>query len=96
MSGTLMVYDPVAPCLAQPAQTRRTLESLRGKTIGFIDNSKPNFHYLVDDLAELLEKKHGVGRVVKRRKHSASIGAPDAVMADLVAECDAVITGSGD
>ena len=96
MTGSILVYDPVAPCLAQPAQPRRALDGLAGKTIGFIDNSKPNFHHLVDDLAELLVQKHGVAKVIKRRKHSASIGAPEAVMAELVAQCDAVITGSGD
>ena len=45
--------------------------SLAGKTIGFIDNSKPNFNYLVDDLSELLVSKHGVAGVIKRRKRSA-------------------------
>jgi len=27
---------------------------LRGKTIGFIDNTKPNFDVLADEMAELL------------------------------------------
>lgn len=96
MSESTLVYDPVAPCLTLPQQGRRALESLAGKTIGFIDNSKPNFHHLVDDLAERLVAKHGVASVVKRRKRSASQGAPEAVMNELVEQCDAIITGSGD
>jgi hypothetical protein len=40
--------------------------------------------------------KHGVKEVIKRRKRSASEGAPDAVMAELVERCDAIVTGSGD
>ena len=64
--------------------------------IGFIDNSKPNFNYLVEDLSQILTEKHGVKRVIQRRKRSASQGAPDAVMNELVEQADAIITGSGD
>ena len=96
MAATIQVYDPVAPCLTQPQQSTPALQGLQGKVIGFIDNAKPNFQYLVDDLAQLLVEKHGVAGVVKRRKRSASEGAPDAVMNELVEQCDAVITGSGD
>ena len=96
MSQSMLVYEPLAPCLTQANETRRSLDSLAGKTIGFIDNSKPNFNLLVDDLAQLLIEKHGVKSVIKRRKKSASQGAPDAVLNELVAGVDAVITGSGD
>jgi hypothetical protein len=96
MSATIQVYDPVAPCLVEPQQSAAALSGLSGKVIGFIDNAKPNFQYLVDDLSQLLIEKHGVAGVVKRRKRSASQGAPDAVMNELVEQCDAVITGSGD
>jgi hypothetical protein len=92
----MLVYDPVAPCLTQPQQSRRALDALTGKVIGFIDNSKPNFNYLVDDISQLLIEKHGVNSVIKRRKRSASQGAPEAVMNELVAQCDAIVTGSGD
>jgi hypothetical protein len=96
MPQSMLVYEPVAPCLTEANQSRRSLDSLAGKTIGFIDNSKPNFNFLVEDLAQLLIGKHGVKSVIKRRKKSASQGAPDAVLNELAAEVDAVITGSGD
>ena len=54
------------------------------------------FHFLVDDLAELLVAKYGVASVVKHRKRTASIPAPEAIVADIVRQCDLVITGSGD
>lgn len=96
MADSMLVYDPVAPCLTPARQSRQSLASLAGKVIGFIDNSKPNFNYLVEDLARILVEKHGVKRVINRRKRSASIGAGDAVMDELVAQTDAIITGSGD
>lgn len=96
MSQTLQVYDPVAPCLTQPHKPRPTLDHLVGKTIGFIDNSKPNFQYLVEDLSRELIEKHGVKAVVTRRKRSASQGLSDAALQELVGQADAIITGSGD
>jgi hypothetical protein len=96
MSSSVQVYDPVAPCLTQPQKSRHALDQLAGKTIGFIDNSKPNFNHLVEDLSRILIEKHGVKAVVKQRKRSASQGLSEAAMNELVAQTDAIITGSGD
>jgi hypothetical protein len=96
MSSSIQVYEPVAPCLTQPQKSRLSLDQLAGKTIGFIDNSKPNFNYLVEDLSQLLIEKHGVKAVIKQRKRSASQGLSEAAMNELVAQTDAIITGSGD
>jgi hypothetical protein len=96
MTQSILAYEPVAPCLTPPRPSRQPLDSLAGKVIGFIDNSKPNFNYLVDDLAQVLIEKHGVQRVIQRRKRSASQGASEAVLSELVEQADAVITGSGD
>jgi hypothetical protein len=91
-----LVFDPTAPCRAEPQRWERRLDSLAGKVVGFIDNAKPNFNYLVDDLAEVLLGEYGVGSVIKRGKRIGSIPAPDALINELSAQCDLVITGSGD
>ena len=96
MPSTIQVYEPVAPCLTQPQKSRQSLDKLAGKTIGFIDNSKPNFNLLVEDLSQLLIEKHGVKAVIKQRKRSASQGLSEALMNELVSHTDAIITGSGD
>jgi hypothetical protein len=49
----------------------------------------------VEDLERLLLERHGVARVVKHRKRGQVPVAQD-VLDRFVAECDAVITGSGD
>ncbi len=95
-NATTLVYDPVAPCHNAPQSSRKALDTIAGKVVGFIDNSKPNFVHLVDDLAEVLTKQYGVAKVLRHRKRSASIGASEAVLNELGGECDAVITGSGD
>lgn len=96
MPSSAQVYEPVAPCLTQRQSTRHSLDKLAGKTIGFIDNSKPNFNLLAEDLSRLLVEKYGVKQVITRRKRSASQGLAEDVLEDLVAQTDAVITGSGD
>jgi len=69
MSNSMLAYEPIAPPGKAPQQRlRHTLDSLAGKVVGFIDNAKPNFNHLVDDLAELLIRKYGVAEVVKHRK----------------------------
>ena len=96
MASTMIVLDPMAPIGAKPQRLRRALDGLAGKAIGFIDNAKPNFHHLVDDLADLFCTKHGVASVIKRRKRGASVPVPDSVLAELTEQCTLVITGSGD
>ena len=97
MSATLTILDPVAPAaIGGGGPTFQPLKTLQGKVVGFIDNSKPNFSYLADDLAELLVARHGVAAVIRHRKLSASIPAPGEAIADVIRQCDLVITGSGD
>jgi hypothetical protein len=91
------VLDPVAPSgVAGTIHVFRPLDSLQGRVVGFIDNSKPNFNFLADDLGELLMSKYGVARVVRHRKPTASVSASREVFADIRKQCDLVITGSGD
>lgn len=92
----VLLYDPAAPRENAHAATSHKLDALAGKVVGFIDNAKPNFDHLVDELAKLLVERHGVARIVKRRKPSASIPANAEVVSELAAQCDLVITGSGD
>lgn len=97
MSATLNILDPIAPAgVAGGKHTFQPLDTLKGKVVGFIDNSKPNFNFLVDDLAELLMARHGVAAVIRHRKLSASIPAPEDILLDVRRQCDLVITGSGD
>jgi hypothetical protein len=95
MSDSLRVCCPLAAPAPGAQSLGDPLDSLQGKTIGFIDNAKPNFHYLVDDLSAQLVGQFGVKAVRKHRKRGQVPVDPD-VLRQLVAECDAIITGSGD
>jgi hypothetical protein len=99
MTASITLYDPTAPRAKAPTRVETAtpvLESLAGKVVGFIDNAKPNFNHLADDIGELLMKKYGVKQVLKRRKRAASVPAPEAVYREYTEQCDLIITGSGD
>ena len=93
---TVILFDPTAPKRETAGEAQRSLAGLKGAVVGFIDNAKPNFNFLVDDLADLLSKNYGVRAVVKRRKRSASVPAPEEMLREVASQCDLVITGSGD
>jgi hypothetical protein len=93
----VVLFDPTAPReTSADSGSPQALPGLKGAVVGFIDNAKPNFNHLVDDLGELLVARYGVTRVVKRRKRSASVPAPEEMLREITGECDVVITGSGD
>lgn len=99
MAATAILYDPTAPrreAVAAPGTAKPALTALTGKVVGFIDNAKPNFGLLAEDLGELLMSKYGVARIITRRKPSASVPAKPEVILELSGVCDVVITGSGD
>ena len=96
MPAMLTVYDPTAPFRSDGLTGRLMPQRLAGKVVGFIDNTKPNFSLLADDIGQLLTERHGVTGIVRHRKRAASVPAPDDALDDSAARCDLVVTGSGD
>ncbi len=96
MVSEVEILDPTAKHGHETKDLRRSVASLSGNVIGFVDNAKPNFNYLVDALAQIFTAQYGVKEVIKRRKRGASLPADKAVIDDLASRCDVVVTGSGD
>jgi hypothetical protein len=96
MESQRILVDPGAPAWPQAERAAQRLASLQGKVVGFIDNAKPNFDHLAAEIGTLLTERHGVARVVTHRKRSASLPVATEALERLSAECDLVITGSGD
>jgi hypothetical protein len=90
------ILDPGAPATQAEDFAARALDDIRGKVVSFIDNTKPNFNLLADDMADLLVSKHGAAGVMRYRKRAPSDGASAAVLAEIAEKCDLVIAGSGD
>ena len=77
-----------------PAPSR--FQDLNGKTVGFLDNSKPNNDLLQSHFEQLLRQNCDVAGVVRRRKLTAQQGAPKNYLDELAAQADFVISGLGD
>lgn len=92
---SIRVLDPT---FAEPTATRATvpgLQSLAGRTVGLLDNSKIKVKEILDYAEHLLRTRHGVMQVVRLKKLDASRPAPAEVVAQM-AGCDAVISAVGD
>jgi len=96
MTGTVLLFDPRPAQVENALPVSHALSGLAGKVVGFIDNAKPNFNFLADDLGELLMARYGVRQVLKRQKRAPSEPAPEEVYQEFAEHCDLVITGSGD
>ena len=92
---TIRVLDPTAEGPVAAARPAAPLPTLRGTTIGLLDNGKIRVDRFCDFVEEILRAEHGVTTVVRRRKRNASAPAPADLMADLLA-CDGVISAVGD
>ena len=94
--GSIFVLDPTAP----PRELRHTMAlrppDLRGKSVGFLWNSKPNGDVLFDRLEALLREKYEISNAVHQRKPSASIAAKQEVMDVLATSAHVAIVGLGD
>jgi hypothetical protein len=92
----ITVLSPVGELRAASTAVPPLPADLRRLTLGFLDNTKPNFHRLARDVGERAAARHGVARVVHLRKANAATGAAPEVIAALAKECDVVFTGSAD
>ncbi len=93
--GTIRVLSPVAESKVSQSAPLSLPTGLAGKTIGFLDNTKPNFELLVRQMEALLRERHGLAGVVYRKKaNAATPAAPDVLAA--FAGVDLAVTGSAD
>ncbi|MBI3626264.1 MAG: hypothetical protein HY215_08980 [Candidatus Rokubacteria bacterium] len=92
----IRVLSPVGEVRRRVLTAPALPPDLRGKTIGFLDNTKPNFDKLVAEMAGLLRERFGVKAVVHRRKANASTPAAPEILAELAKACDLVLAGSAD
>ena len=92
----IFVLDPTTP----PRKLERELalrpEDLRGKTVGFLWNSKPNGDVLFGRLEDLLRDKYEISGVMYRRKPTSSAPAREEVIEELAESVDIALVGLAD
>jgi len=97
MSGNdheVTLYDPTAEPRILAAGRAKRVDSLAGKKIAILDNSKANAGTLMLAVAKRLQERYGAGAVVKREKGIA--GAPSPTILEALTTCDVALVGSAD
>jgi hypothetical protein len=94
--STITLVDPAAELEQVREALAPRLQSLAGKRIALIDNSKHNAARFLEVTRTLLEKRHGVAGFEYFRKFSASVPTPPEVIERLTQSCDALVHGVAD
>ena len=70
--------------------------SLKGLTVGLLDNTKPNATLLLDEIVADLRRDYGIGEVKHYVKDYFGTPVKDELFQQIVSEVDVVITAVGD
>ena len=92
---TFRVLDPTAGEPAATGQRAPRLDTLEGKTVGFISNGKEGTKRFFAHLEKMLREDYGVANVVTRIKSNYSAPADAHIVAE-IKQWDAVVSGIGD
>ena len=92
----LTVFDPRGQVDAERVELASRAAALKGLRLGILDNTKWNANRLLRKTAALLEERHGIGAVTYYKKESLSKSADPALIAEIAASSDIVLTAIGD
>jgi hypothetical protein len=68
---------------------------LAGKVVGLLDNTKEQGELILKTIGDALRERHGVARVVVRRKEHYSKPASDALIDEMAKEVQVAIAAVG-
>lgn len=95
-ANRLVVLDPTASCVARQCSRARRLDSLNGKVVGFLSNSKRNADKVLLAVERFLRQQYQLKAAIHLTKPDVSRVIPTAFADDLAQRTDAIITGVGD
>ncbi|MBV9323821.1 MAG: hypothetical protein JO352_08560 [Chloroflexi bacterium] len=95
MSSVLLNPTGLSVEVEAPLAQRR-FRDLNGKTIGLLHSTKHNSDRVLDGLAELLEERWAIKKVVRDRKPTFARPVPNDQARAMADQVDIVITGIGD
>jgi hypothetical protein len=93
MTGTQTVMLPTGAAATSAMRPAERLKSLKGLRVGLLDNGKEFSDVVLEALAEVLRREHGVTNIKFWRKGFPAKGAP--FIDEMAAETDVAISGVG-
>jgi hypothetical protein len=92
-AGTIKLVNPVGQRAEARAALARRLETLSGKSIGFIDNMKPNANLFVQYIEEMIRAEYPNVKTHTVRKNFTS---SKLIANELEGKVDALVNAWGD
>ena len=93
---TYTVLDPTNEPIRTTFKPAPRPETLKGLTLGLIDNGKKNSDYLVKKIGHRLRELYGLSGDIHVRKPSPSHAIPQDMAEALAGKVDLVVAGIGD
>lgn len=90
------ILDPTVEVATQPVTFVPRPESLAGKRIGLVENTKFNSDRLLQKIGDILVAEYGAADARIWRKRNASVPAHEEIVQEIRATCDAMVAGIGD
>ena len=93
----LEILDPTVDVPAEaPIAYAPRPDSLAGKRVGLIENTKFNSDRLLLKIGEALKAEYGAAETRLFRKHNSSVPAHQEIIDELQQTCDVMVAGIGD
>ncbi len=93
---SITVMDPRAEPVPTEASMAARPETLHGKVLGLLDNSKNNANELAKAIGDLLQERFEIKEIKVATKPDASRPAPAEIMEDLANGVDFAVVAVGD
>ena len=90
------LLDPTTEAATQPIAYVPRPDSLRGKRIALIENTKFNSDNLLVKIGNILVNEYGASSAKMWRKKNASVPAHEEIIEEVKRTCDVVVAGVGD
>jgi hypothetical protein len=90
------ILDPTVEARKQPLTYVARPDSLQGKRIGLVENTKFNSDKLLLKIGEILKSEYGAAETRMWRKHNAGVPAHAEILEEAKRGVDVVVAGIGD
>ena len=90
------ILDPTVEPRQQPLTYVPRPDSLKGKRIGLVENTKFNSDKLLQKIGDILKQEYGAAETRMWRKHNSSVPAHDEIIDEAKRGVDVVVAGVGD
>lgn len=91
--GLLKIVNPIGQCRVEPVPLARRLDSLSGKSVGFINTGKPNVEHFLAQVEDMIRADYSEVQILIVRK---DFSAAQPIAHELEGKVQAVVNAWAD